>query len=448
MKFTSTLSMSILWVLLSALCCNSYAQGTGRIEGMVLDRETNEPLPGVNILIENTNKGTTTNLEGAFILGSVSEGQKKLIFSFVGYKKLTETVRVTSGETTGLTVHLSPDPVMMEGISVTALRPDQIAESRLKEADVRKANPRDSGELMRSIQGVDAVRRGPVGLDPVIRGLRETEVGTYLDGTRIFPGGPGRMDSPLSHLDPSAIKNIDVVKGPYALTWGAGNMGAVRVETQPLTTIREPFGGSLTSGYDSNFNALEEAVSLKGSGGKFGYWLHGAWREGNDYESGDGTLVPADFLSREIRGKLGYATGSNSYLSMSIGYQNQEDIDYPGRLLNADYFDTYNYALNWQWEPKNSVVTSVTANAYINNVNHGMDNDGKPSAEPNPNRMPPFALDVSVDAQAHVRGERSRPSCSPPTSGSWKSVPTFTAPTGMLPDLSGARIITCCFLPT
>ena len=404
MKYSFTKSISTLFILLTVLFCNSYAQNTGRIEGRVLDRETNKPLPGVNILIENTNKGTTTDLRGTFILRSVTTGSKELVFSFVGYRQLSKTVEVSAGETTSLSIQLAPDPVIMEGIQVTALRPDQIANKNLGKADVRKANPRDSGELMRSVQGVDAVRRGPVGLDPVIRGLRETEIGTYLDGTRIFPGGPARMDSPLSHLDPSAIENIDVVKGPYALTWGAGNMGAVRVETQPLTTIRETFGGTLTSGYDSNFNAFEEAASIRGDAGKFGYWLHGAWREGDDYKSGDGSTVPADFLSREIRGKLGYATSQNSYLSLSIGYQNQEDIDYPGRLLNADYFDTYNYAINWQWEPENSVVTSVTANAYINNVNHGMDNDGKPTAQPNPNRMPPFALDISVDAQAHVQG--------------------------------------------
>ncbi len=181
-------------------------------------------------------------------------------------------------------------------------------------------------------------------------------------------------------------------------------MSAVRIETQDLNTIRDQFGGTLSSGYDSNLNAFEESASIRGSTGKFGYWLHGAWCEGNDYESGDSTNIPGNFLSREVRGKLGYAFTPNSYIDLSIGYQNQDNIDYPGRLLNADYFDTYNYAVNWQWSPENSMLSSVKANAYINNVNHGMDNDDKPTAQANPDRMPPFALDVSVDARAHVTG--------------------------------------------
>ena len=51
---------------------------------------------------------------------------------------------------------------------------------------------------MQNLDGVDAVRRGPLGLDPVVRGLRETEVGTYLDGTRLesMRAGPAGSTAP------------------------------------------------------------------------------------------------------------------------------------------------------------------------------------------------------------------------------------------------------------
>ena len=404
MNFKNIL-FSILIVAISTVFTSGLnAQQTGSISGTVTDQKTEETLPGVNVWLKNTNRGTSTDSKGQIIYDEISTGSHELVFSFIGYKRETETVKVRRGEKVSISVALVPNPVMLEGIRVSALRPDQLANDRLKNTDVREANPRDSGELMRNVAGVDAVRRGPVGLDPVVRGLRETEVGTYLDGTRIFPGGPARMDSPLSHLDPSAIETIEVVKGPYALNWGAGNMSAVRVETKPLNSLRNPFEAVLNSGYDSNLNAVEQAVSLQGGKGKFGYWLHGAWREGDDYESGNGSDIPADFLSRELRGKLGYDISNNSQVNFSMGYQNQKNIDYPGRLLNADFFDTYNYSLNWSWNPENGPLTALKANAYINNVDHGMDNDEKPTAQPNPNRTPPFALDIGVDSKADVRG--------------------------------------------
>lgn len=382
------------------------AQQTGTIKGTITDGASGQPLPGSNIVIKGTTIGISSDAEGNYILENVPTGKQKVVFSFVGYEKKTKSVSVEPDETIRLSVTLHPKELILKGISVTALRPDLNATAKMKKADVRKANPRDSGELLRNVNGVSAVRRGPVGLDPVIRGLRASEVGTYLNGTRIFPGGAARMDSPLSHLDPTAIKSIDVVKGPYALTWGAGNMSAIRVQTQQLKTLVQPFSGDVSSGYDSNFNGLEESASLRGNTGKFGYMLSGAWRKGNDYTSGNGDLIQADYLSREIRGKFGYAVTDNSWLKMSLGYQNQKNLDYPGRLLNARFFHTYNGALSWEWNPKNSIITSFEAKAYINNINHQMDNKGKPTAQPNPNRMPPFALDVTVNSKAHVSGGR------------------------------------------
>lgn len=390
-------------ITLAGISLPASAQQNKSLTGTVLDQETQQPLAGVNVFFAQTAIGTTTDEEGTFRLKKIPEGNRKLVFSFVGYQKHVEPITSDVREAVPLRIELQPRALRLQGIQVTALQPN-LQKSQLAREDIKKANPRDSGELLRDINGVDAVRRGPVGLDPVIRGLRETEVGTFLDGARIFPGGPARMDSPLSHLDPSAIKTIDVVKGPYALTWGAGTMSAVRVQTQPLTTLRKSFGGTISSGYDSNYNAVEEAVSAYGSTGKAGYWIHGAWRKGHNYKSGNGTSVPADFLSREIRGKLGYAITENSYLDLSLGYQNQENIDYPGRLLDADYFDTYNLAANWKWSPENETIETIEASVYRNTVNHGMDNDEKPTAQSDPDRMPPFGLDVGVDAHMYVTG--------------------------------------------
>lgn len=380
-----------------------HAQQNSTIDGRVVDSQTNEPIVGANIYIPQLNKGAATDTEGAFSI-TIPAGSYNVEISFLGYQNQNRSITVAEGERLELTVQLTPSQVMMEGITVTSLRPDLNVDADLEQAEIRKANPRDSGELLRSVDGVDAVRRGPVGLDPVVRGLRETEVGTYLDGTRIFPAGPARMDSPLSHLDPAMIENIEVVKGPYALNWGAGNMSAIRVQTKPLTNLDSPFGGKLMSGYDSNFNTLEEAASLYGQSGKVGYQISGAWRSGDDYTSGNGSDIPGDYLSREIRGKGSYATGANSQLTVSLGYQNQEDIDYPGRLLDADYFNTYNASAGWEWNPEDRLIQNLRAKIYLNNVTHGMDNDDKPTAQPDPDRIPPFALDVTVEANNYVYG--------------------------------------------
>src|SRR5690606_21154087 len=95
-----------------------------------------------------------------------------------------------------------------------------------------------------------------------------------------------------------------------------------------------------------------------------------------------------------------------STLTLSGWYQGQRDIDYPGRPLDADFFDTYNGSLRWQHRPAAGLVRSLEATAYVYGVDHAMDNDGKPTAIANPSRVPPFAMDVVTVANVGMVGGR------------------------------------------
>ena len=223
----------------------------------------------------------------------------------------------------------------------------------------------------------------------------------------MFPAGPARMDSPLTHLDPSAVRSIEVVKGPYALTWGPGNLAAIRVETQPLPDVDTSPRGSIGAGYDSNVEASETFGKVYGRSGTVGYAVNGAWRQGNDYESGDGIVVPGDFDSWDVRGKVGFDLGSGD-LVLSAGYQEQGPIDYPGRLLNADFFEATNLNARLNLQPSSDgALHGLSFQAYMNNVDHGMDNIGKPTRLAMAGRMPPFALDVQVASAMRVVGGRA-----------------------------------------
>lgn len=78
----------IIWSVLIALIFSTttYAQSIKiNVSGTVTDVNTHEPLPGVNIQIEGTFKGTVTDYDGKFEI-AVNQGDN-LIFSFLGYKR-------------------------------------------------------------------------------------------------------------------------------------------------------------------------------------------------------------------------------------------------------------------------------------------------------------------------------------------------------------------------
>ncbi|MGD8730086.1 MAG: TonB-dependent receptor, partial [Gemmatimonadota bacterium] len=398
---------------LVALVPSTAAAQTGQVVGQAL-ASTGEVIPFAAVQWQGSSAWTTVRADGQFVLTGVPTGAQTIIAQALGYRTARQTVTVSDGGTVNVNFTLETRPLDVAGISVAVLRPDLSPVAELEDREVREANPKDVGELLRNMDGVDAVRRGPLGLDPVVRGLRETEVGTYLDGTRLEPAGPARMDSPLTHLDPSAVRSVEVIKGPYALTWGSGNLSAIRVETQDFPDTDSRPRGTVAGGYDTNTNAAETSLSVHGRSGIVGYTLDAAWREGDNYTAGandtlpDASLViPGEYHSKEARGKVGFNVSESGELTVAGGYQEQGPMDYPGRLLTAESFKAPNFWAGYEWSGEGT-LSGIEAKAYRNHVDHTMSNRGKPTAMDMPGRTPPFALDVHVDSKINVLGGNAR----------------------------------------
>jgi iron complex outermembrane receptor protein len=383
------------------------AQRPGAIAGIVVD-EHDDAVIGAGVIIVGTLRGTATDADGRFEIGPLRPGAYTLEARALGYRPATRTVTVVAGQTTPVTLRLHTRPVLLEGIVVSALRPDLEPVAEMDARRVRETHASDAGELMRLLPGVNAARRGPIGLDPNVRGLSETEVGAYIDGVRFFPAGPLRMDSQISHFDPSSIARVEVVKGPYALTWGAGNMSAIRVERHGLNPA-PGLHGTLQTGYNDNVNAFESAATLSQARGPFSVWLHGAFREGNDYRAGDGTKIPSDYRSGEARARLGYRLAPNARLTVAGGYNRQDDIDYPGRLLDASFFDATDLSAKYERSRASGALRSFEARLSWNRVKHAMNNDRKPTAQPGvfPNGAPRPPLSIHVNAETKNLGGRA-----------------------------------------
>ena len=98
---------------------------TGKITGKVLDKETGNPLPGVNVLLEGTSMGAATDANGEFYVMEVPPGLYNVQFSFIGYTSLNiSNVRSTVDLTTNMgAVNMEPEVIEGEAVSVTAEKP-------------------------------------------------------------------------------------------------------------------------------------------------------------------------------------------------------------------------------------------------------------------------------------------------------------------------------------
>src|SRR5690606_18240812 len=75
----------ILMGLLLCWCSSwAYAQNSRSIQGVVIEKSTNEAIPGASVQIQGTNQGTVTDIDGQFSL-NVSTENPVLVVSFIGY---------------------------------------------------------------------------------------------------------------------------------------------------------------------------------------------------------------------------------------------------------------------------------------------------------------------------------------------------------------------------
>ncbi|MFD2248551.1 SusC/RagA family TonB-linked outer membrane protein [Pontibacter ruber] len=103
------------FILVSALLQQAMAQ-VRAITGRVTDASTDQPLPGVAVLVKGTTTGTATSADGSYSI-NVPEGGTTLVFRFIGYT----TVERAIGNATTVNVGLPIDNKQLDEVVVTAL---------------------------------------------------------------------------------------------------------------------------------------------------------------------------------------------------------------------------------------------------------------------------------------------------------------------------------------
>jgi hypothetical protein len=88
------------------------------IEGTVTDSETGEPMPGANVVVKNSESGTTTDASGRFSMDNLRAGDT-LVFSFIGYQSKAYTIPANaSSSNIALKLCMDLDTTVLGGVAL------------------------------------------------------------------------------------------------------------------------------------------------------------------------------------------------------------------------------------------------------------------------------------------------------------------------------------------
>lgn len=205
------------------------------INGTVVDAATNDPIPGVTIIVEGTSTGTITNIDGKYSIEATPG--KTLKFSFIGY--LPEEVVVTNE--TEIIISLSPDIIGLDEVVVTGYGVQ-------KKSDLTGAIASVSSEDLAKtpITGLDQALQGmAAGVNIIpITGRPGGTVNIQIRGVASINGtspliiidgvSQGTDAAVLSRVNPEDVASIEVLKDASAAAiYGAsGGNGVILVTTK------------------------------------------------------------------------------------------------------------------------------------------------------------------------------------------------------------------------
>ncbi|GAA4831939.1 SusC/RagA family TonB-linked outer membrane protein [Algivirga pacifica] len=255
--------------LIGAMLITFGAWAQDRVVSGQVKEVSGAPLPGVNIRIDGTSTGTTTDFDGKFTLKVGDDAV--LVFSYVGYV----SQKVIVGNKTTFNVALEADTEQLEEVVVTAMGIERSAESLTYSTQEVKAeeltnvkDPNLMNSLSGRVAGLQISRSGSGAGGSVkvnLRGNRSVSGSNsplyVVDGIPLAGSGATQANAledagrdggdGISNLNPEDIESINVLKGAAA----SALYGSQAANGVVLITTKKGMKGVSKVNFSSNFTA-------------------------------------------------------------------------------------------------------------------------------------------------------------------------------------------------
>ena len=324
------------------------------ITGIITDSEDGEPLSGVNILVQGKNQGAVSDFDGNFIIKNFESGST-LVFSYLGYKTLTQKVTSTDIISENILVSMEKDLSELDEVVVIGYGSQKLSDisgavSTVNADAIEASSPvRVEDALQGQASGINIISSGSPGSKPtvLIRGIT-----SYAgnDPLVVIDGVSASIDD-LNSLNPNDVKSVNVLKdAALASIYGVkGGSGVIVITTksgkrnsETSFTLSTSVGNQEVVKTIGVLNAYEYAAILNEASVNAGEGI--VFPNASDFGEGtnwqDEVLVDAPIVNHTITASGG--SDKTSYY-VSAGYTGQDGVVGGGE---KSFFNRTNFTTN------------------------------------------------------------------------------------------------------
>jgi TonB-dependent receptor len=250
----------------------SVSAQTGVLDGIVVDGDLGEGLPGANVIVAGTATGTATDFDGKYLL-ELPPGTYDISYSYIGYNtKTVNGIEISEGQTTTISVELSVDAVGLDEVVVEAEAATNaegaLLASRAKAAGmsdaisaetISRSGSSDAASAMSKVTGASVVG----GKYVYVRGLGDRYASAHLNGSTLPTADPDRKAVQFDLFPANLLDNITTVKTFTPDKPGNFSGGLVDIATKSFPS-QFTFDFSANVGYNTNASLADSFLTYPG----------------------------------------------------------------------------------------------------------------------------------------------------------------------------------------
>lgn len=255
------------------------------------------------------------------------------------------------------------------------------AEKQINTSFYQSSSLSSTEDILSKIEGISLIRRGPVGMEPTLRGFSGGQVNVVLDGMKIFGACTDKMDPVTMYVEPVNLKSIEVGQSGNGLSMGSAIGGSLNLKLADATINSDNnFFGSFGSGYYSAARAIQNMFAMNYSEQRWAIRLGATYRKAGDYRNGANQRT--DFSQYEkinfsLSGK--YKINANGFFKADFILDDGWNIGYPALPMDVGYAKARIGALTYKQFKENSFFNELEAKIYANEIKHSMDDSARPN---------------------------------------------------------------------
>ncbi|UCH09112.1 MAG: carboxypeptidase-like regulatory domain-containing protein, partial [Fidelibacterota bacterium] len=220
-------------------------QGRGFITGKITDLDTHQPLFGTNVILEGTELGAATGMDGTYRITNVDVGSYTIRVEMMGYKSQSRgNIHVVSERATMVNIGLEQAALEIGAVTVTAgyfeRAKNAMMSTRSMDIEEIRSDPVGAYDIIMMMHSLPSVASG----------------GDHSNEIVIRGGGPGENLFVMDHLEIPYPNHFP----QQGLSGGA----IVGVNTEFVETI-DFFAGAIPAQYGDKLSSVMDVTLREGS---------------------------------------------------------------------------------------------------------------------------------------------------------------------------------------